>query len=168
MLHVSFDWSFLIGRAVTLVTMFVETFKTDVIIFIGDVIMCLTSDWLIIFQYQSVRLILKISEIKGKMSKLLINHEYRASTRTLLFKKLKKVSNTDRPYQNPVVNRVLVKCKQFFYDTQRVTHSQVRWVRFFWVVKQCIGVRFGKSTITMPVTLDGTDATKCSFNKCVL
>jgi pyruvate-formate lyase-activating enzyme len=46
-------------------------------------------------------------------------------------KKLKKVSNTDRPYQNPVVNRVLVKCKQFFYDTQRVTHSQVRWVRFF-------------------------------------
>jgi hypothetical protein len=33
----------LIGRAVLLVIMYVEIFKTDVIIFIGNVIMCLTS-----------------------------------------------------------------------------------------------------------------------------
>ena len=33
----------LIGRAVILVIMYVETFKTDVIIVIGDIIMCLTS-----------------------------------------------------------------------------------------------------------------------------
>ena len=39
----------LIGRAVLLVIMYVEIFKTDVIIFIGNVIMCLTSHWLMIF-----------------------------------------------------------------------------------------------------------------------
>jgi hypothetical protein len=33
----------LIGRAVLLVIMYVEIFKTDVIIFIGNVIVCLTS-----------------------------------------------------------------------------------------------------------------------------
>ena len=33
----------LIGRAVLLVIMYAEIFKTDVIIFIGNVIMCLTS-----------------------------------------------------------------------------------------------------------------------------
>jgi hypothetical protein len=33
----------LIGRAVLLVIMYVEIFKTDVIIFIGNVILCLTS-----------------------------------------------------------------------------------------------------------------------------
>ena len=29
--------------------MSVDTFKTDVTLFIGDVVMCLTSDWLILF-----------------------------------------------------------------------------------------------------------------------
>ena len=38
-----------IGRAVILVIMSVDTFKTDAIVFIGDVIIYLTSDWLIFF-----------------------------------------------------------------------------------------------------------------------
>jgi hypothetical protein len=55
-----------IGRAVI---MFVETSKTDVIVFIGKVIMCLTSHWMIIFSIRVSPLILRISlcKIKGKM-----------------------------------------------------------------------------------------------------
>jgi hypothetical protein len=33
------------GRAVIFVIMFVETFRADIIVFIGDIIMCFTSDW---------------------------------------------------------------------------------------------------------------------------
>ena len=47
----------LIGQAVILVIMCVKTFKTDVIVFIGNVIMCLTSHWLIVF---SIRVHLSI------------------------------------------------------------------------------------------------------------
>ena len=36
-----------IWRAVIFVIMSVDTFKTDVVVFIGDVIMCFRSDWLI-------------------------------------------------------------------------------------------------------------------------
>ena len=63
--------SSLIGCAVILVIMYVETFKTDDIVFIGNVIMCVGVTLTDIFQYQSVMLILKISlcEIQGKMSK---------------------------------------------------------------------------------------------------
>ena len=39
-----------IGQAVI---MYVDTFKTDVIVFIGNIIVCLTSSWPIIFQYQN-------------------------------------------------------------------------------------------------------------------
>ena len=55
--------------------MYVKTFKTDVIFFIGKVVLCLTSHWPIIFSIKVNSLILKISlgEIKGKMSKLPIN-----------------------------------------------------------------------------------------------
>ena len=63
--------------------------------------------------------------IKNDQSKDTCNIEHKTLNEDK-HKKLKKVSNTDRPYQNPVV-----KCKQFFYDTQRVTHIQGRWVRFF-------------------------------------
>ena len=45
--------SSLIGCTVILVTMYVETFKTDVIIFIGNVIMCVGVTLTDIFQYQS-------------------------------------------------------------------------------------------------------------------
>ena len=65
---------YLIRRAVILVIMFIETFKTDVI---GNSIMCLTSNWPIILgiSVSPLTLILTISvnEIKWKMSKLGIN-----------------------------------------------------------------------------------------------
>ena len=50
------------------VIMYVETFKTDVIVFIGNIIMCLTSNWLIIFSISHSR-ILTNSEIIGKIYK---------------------------------------------------------------------------------------------------
>ena len=63
--------------------MSVDTFKTDVILFIGDVIMCLASDWLIrelqtdlIFLWikvSSVIQTLSSAHIKRKMSSLPIN-----------------------------------------------------------------------------------------------
>jgi len=34
-----------IGRAVIFVRMSVDTFRTDVIVFISDIVMCLTADW---------------------------------------------------------------------------------------------------------------------------
>jgi len=43
----------LIVWAVILMIMYVETFKTDLIVFIGNIIMCSTSHWQISFQYQS-------------------------------------------------------------------------------------------------------------------
>ena len=66
----------LIGQAEILVIMFVEIFKTDVIVFICNIIMCLTSHWPIFCsQYQCpLILIISHSEIKEKMSKLLIKH----------------------------------------------------------------------------------------------
>jgi hypothetical protein len=82
------------GRAVILVIMYVKIFKTDVIVFIGDVKMCLTSHWLLIFnirfsscpfelrtdliflwnQVSSVTQTLSVAHIKGKMSNLLITY----------------------------------------------------------------------------------------------
>jgi len=61
-----------IGLAVILVIMYVETFKTVVIVFIGNVKMHLMSRWLIIFSIRVSLFILTISliEIKVKMSKL--------------------------------------------------------------------------------------------------
>ena len=65
----------LTGSAAILVLMSVETFKTDVIVFIGNIIMFLTSHWWIIVSICFSPLILKISvcEIKGKVYNLLIN-----------------------------------------------------------------------------------------------
>jgi len=56
------------GRPLILVIMFVETFKTDVIVVISNLIICLTSCDPIIFSIMVRLLILKISleEIKGK------------------------------------------------------------------------------------------------------
>ena len=56
-----------IGRAVILAIMCVKIFIIDVIIFIGSIIMCLTSHCPIIFSIRISWLILKISlsEIKG-------------------------------------------------------------------------------------------------------
>jgi len=58
-----------IGRTVILVIMYVETFKTDIIVFIGNVIQL---QQLIMFSIRVNLLMLMISlfEIKGKMSKL--------------------------------------------------------------------------------------------------
>jgi hypothetical protein len=54
------------------VLMSVSTFKTDVILLIGNVMMCLTSHWLMIFSIRVSLLILTIwlREIKGKVYKL--------------------------------------------------------------------------------------------------
>ena len=61
-----------IGQAVILVIMYVETFKTVAIIFIGNVKMHLMSRWLIIFSIRVSSFILTISliEIKVKVLKL--------------------------------------------------------------------------------------------------
>jgi hypothetical protein len=58
--------------------MYVEIFKTDVIVFVANAIMCLTSHGQIIFSITVSSLILAISfdEIKEKMSKLPINLFY--------------------------------------------------------------------------------------------
>jgi len=50
-----------IGQGVILVIMYVETFKTDVIVFIGSIIMYLTSHWAIIFGIRIRSFILTIS-----------------------------------------------------------------------------------------------------------
>lgn len=62
----------LIGCAVIPVLSYVKTFKLDVIVFIGNMIICLTSHWAITFSIMVSPLILKISfcDIKGKMYKL--------------------------------------------------------------------------------------------------
>ena len=54
------------------VLMSVSTFKTDVILLIGNIMMCLTSHWLMIFSIRVSLLILTIwlREIKGKVYKL--------------------------------------------------------------------------------------------------
>ena len=75
----------LIGRTGIFVIMSVEAFKTDIIVFIGDVIMCFTSDWQINLGMQvttdlvflwikviSVIQTLSAAHIKGKMSNLSI------------------------------------------------------------------------------------------------
>lgn len=64
----------LIGRALIIVIMCVETFKTYVIFFIGYVIIHLTSHWPIIFSIMVSLLTLKIFlvEIIEKMNELLI------------------------------------------------------------------------------------------------
>jgi len=58
----------LIGQAAILMVMYVETFKTDVIVFIDNVIMCLMTHWPIISSIRVSLLILTISlgEIKRK------------------------------------------------------------------------------------------------------
>ena len=60
----------LIGQAVILVIMYVEILKTNVIVFIGYIIMCLISLWPIIFSIRVGLLILTISlgEIKERQS----------------------------------------------------------------------------------------------------
>ena len=65
-----------IGWNVILVLVYVETFITNVIVFVGNIIMCLMSHWQIIFSITVSWLILTISlgEIKGKMSKISINN----------------------------------------------------------------------------------------------
>ena len=62
----------MICKAVTLVILLVETFIIDAIVFIGDVIMCLTSHGLIIFGIivSMLILIISLSETKEKTSKL--------------------------------------------------------------------------------------------------
>ena len=62
------------GRAVILVIIYVKTFKTDIIDFIGQIRRCLMSHWLIIFWIIVRSLITTISpsEIKGKMSEFFI------------------------------------------------------------------------------------------------
>jgi hypothetical protein len=62
-------------RVVILVIMYVKTFKTDIIDFIGQIRMCLMSHWLIIFCILVRSLIPTISpsEIKGKMSEFFIS-----------------------------------------------------------------------------------------------
>jgi len=64
-----------IGQALILIIMYVETFKTDVIVYICNVIMRLMSHRAIIFSIRVSSLMLTISlgKIKGKKSKLLIN-----------------------------------------------------------------------------------------------
>ena len=60
------------GRSMILVAMFVESSKTDVIVFIGNAIMASTSHWPITFRIRVSSLIVNISlvDIKGKMYKL--------------------------------------------------------------------------------------------------
>jgi hypothetical protein len=62
-----------LGQALILVIIYCETFKTDVTVFIGNIIMGLTSHILIIF---SNRVSLLILRSLGKMSKLPINAIY--------------------------------------------------------------------------------------------
>jgi len=64
----------LIGQSVILVIIYIETFKTNVIVFIGNVIICLKSRSPIIFSITIISLILLIllCEITEKKSKLLI------------------------------------------------------------------------------------------------
>jgi len=57
-----------LGQALILVIIYCETFKTDVTVFLGNIIMGLTSHILI----QTI----SHGEIKGKMSKLPINNHY--------------------------------------------------------------------------------------------
>ena len=62
----------IIERVVILVIMYVETFKTDVISFIGNVIMGLMS-WrpsISSSRVSSLTLIISLNKIKGKISKL--------------------------------------------------------------------------------------------------
>jgi hypothetical protein len=56
-----------------LLVMQVETFKTDIIVLIGNVIVCLASHWPIFssIRVDSLILTISLSEIKGKMAKLL-------------------------------------------------------------------------------------------------
>jgi hypothetical protein len=56
----------LIMQSVPIITNIFETFKTDVIIFIRNVIMCLLSHWQIIFSIRVSRLILTISLRENK------------------------------------------------------------------------------------------------------
>ena len=67
-------WASLIGRTVILVIMYVKTFKADIIVYISDVIMCLSSHWLIFFSIRVslLRLAMSLAEIKRKISMLLI------------------------------------------------------------------------------------------------
>jgi len=76
-------------RAVILVIMYVETFKTDVIDLISSVMICMMSHWLIIFSIMVSPLILKISQdkIKGKMYKLPINRDILI----FYFRRMKKI-----------------------------------------------------------------------------
>jgi len=69
----------LIGGAVIQVIMYIETFKTDVIASIGNIIMCLRSHCLISssITVSSFILTTSFSEIKGKMLNLMINIYYR-------------------------------------------------------------------------------------------
>ena len=62
-----------IWQAVILMLMCIETFKSDVIIFIGNIIMYLMPHWPIISNNRITKLILTISlcKINGQMSKLL-------------------------------------------------------------------------------------------------
>ena len=62
-------------RAVILVIMYVKTFRTDVIVLISSIIICMTSHRLIIFSIMASLLILKIShdKIKGKVLELPID-----------------------------------------------------------------------------------------------
>jgi hypothetical protein len=65
-----------VSNIIILVLVYVETFITNVIVFVGNIIMCLMSHWQIIFSITVSWLILTISlgEIKGKMSKISINN----------------------------------------------------------------------------------------------
>jgi hypothetical protein len=65
----------LAGRVVILVILYVETFKTVVIVLISNIIMCLTSNRLIIFSIRVSYFMLRIllNETEGEMFKLLIH-----------------------------------------------------------------------------------------------
>lgn len=58
----------LIGRPVILVVMFIKTFKTNVIVAMGNITICLTSHLTIIFS--SLVLIISLCVIKEKMSNI--------------------------------------------------------------------------------------------------
>ena len=62
------------GQAVILVKMYVKTSETDVIVVIGNIIMCLMAHCLIIssIRVNSVILTITLGENKGKMSKIWI------------------------------------------------------------------------------------------------
>ena len=70
------DYICLIGRAIILVIIYVKTFTTDVIVFTGNVMICLMSHWSIIFSIGVGSMILKILlvEVKGKMTKYPIKY----------------------------------------------------------------------------------------------